>query len=157
MNKKQQKKFNLFIMKGFEEFNNSQKPVSCLNCTEAHCCKNKKAIDLSEDEYHILKKILTPGQIEKGKAQLNTKAISGHYSCPFLDDKGKCSIYAVRPLACSSYAVVTPPDMCEDPWGDSAIINPTFLLNKLPYEEIERRATKKKYDILDLFISERKK
>lgn len=41
---------------------------------------------------------------------------TGHESkCPFLSEKGTCSIYNYRPLLCRTYHVLTPPEMCNDP------------------------------------------
>lgn len=40
---------------------------------------------------------------------------TGHESkCPFLSEKGTCSIYNYRPLLCRTYHVLTPPEMCND-------------------------------------------
>lgn len=36
--------------------------------------------------------------------------------CPFLED-GACLVYGLRPVACSSYLVITPPELCSAPSG----------------------------------------
>ena len=47
--------------------------------------------------------------------------------CPFLDH-GLCSIYAVRPLACATHVVVSPPDHCKS----SGLGAPMLLLGATP-------------------------
>jgi Fe-S-cluster containining protein len=42
---------------------------------------------------------------------LSTQYLDSHIRCPFLIDD-KCSIYEVRPMACSSHHSISPPDYC---------------------------------------------
>ena len=76
---------------------------------------------------------------------------TGAYTCPFLDDNGRCSIYEHRPIACSSYVVVTEPFMCADPDGKSGFIDPIRALKHLPGKYIKKITRSGKYDLLDVF------
>lgn len=125
--------------------------ISCFSCSECHCCKGKKRIDVAGAEMEVLRNLITPQHIEKAKAQLNTFAITGKYTCPFLDDNGKCSVYQYRPIACSTFLVVSKPSMCENPEGHSHIVDPTVAFSYMSKEQVKRYATSGDYDLLDLF------
>jgi len=45
--------------------------------------------------------------------ELRYKYFEKYLSCAFLDDKGECSIYPVRPIKCRSYFVFSDPEICK--------------------------------------------
>lgn len=51
--------------------------------------------------------------------------------CPFLED-GRCSIYAIRPMRCREYMVVSPPEHCAHPETNEIVgVKPPVLLSRI--------------------------
>lgn len=68
------------------------------------CCKIDVHLTVLEATY-----IAQATKIIARDNQLTT----GHKSkCPFLSEKGACSIYNYRPILCRTYHVLTPPELC---------------------------------------------
>ena len=145
-----QQETNEFIVSIYKKADDA-KEISCFECSESHCCKSKKSISVSGLEKKVLKKLITARHREKAKAQIVQRDLTGHYSCPFLDDRGKCSIYLHRPIACSSYMVVTGSEMCKDPHGKSGIVDQLFALKYLSKKYIKKISKSGQFDLLDVF------
>lgn len=70
------------------------------------CCKIDIHLTALEATY-----IAQATKITARDSQLTT----GHKSkCPFLSEKGTCTIYNYRPLLCRTYHVLTPPGLCNE-------------------------------------------
>lgn len=152
MNKvKAQKNINRIIARGFELVQKASGNISCFYCTEPHCCRNKKDISITGEEMAVLRSLATDHHKEKAKAQISAKLLTGVFTCPFLNEEGRCDVYEYRPISCSSYAVISGSDQCKNPHEKSAIVNPYFILEKLPKRDIDRIVKSGGYDLLDIF------
>ena len=60
---------------------------------------------------HALSSSIPTHQVMTDTRPLSTRYLDTNIRCPFLVDD-KCSIYEVRPLACSGHHSVSPPDWC---------------------------------------------
>lgn len=70
------------------------------------CCKMDVQLTYFEAEYIAL---------ATGIPHRNSELTSGYESaCPFLSEKGTCSIYNYRPLLCRTYHVLSDPELCKD-------------------------------------------
>ncbi len=77
----------------------------------SHCCRMDVQLTTFEAEY-----IVVATGIPHAPA---TPLSTGHRdACPFLSNAGTCSIYAVRPLFCRTYHVLSEPDLCGVPGAD---------------------------------------
>lgn len=147
------KKLNLLIMNSLANVDTGGYSISCFTCTKDYCCHGKKTIDVSGIELKELKKFITPENMKRAKAQITAKALTGHYTCPFLED-GRCSIYNNRPIACASYGVISDPEGCKDPNGKSYYVNqmkilePVFLKNLKLFKSYNDSGA---FDLLDVF------
>ena len=145
-----QKETNKFISNIYKKADDD-KSISCFECNELHCCRKKKSISVSGLEKKVLRRIITKEHRERARVQIVQHALTGYYSCPFLDNDGKCSIYLYRPIACSSYMVTTGADGCSTPHGKSGIVDPIFALRHLPEKYIKKISKSGQYDLLDIF------
>ena len=102
------------------------RPLECFSCTTPFCCKSKKGIYTLGYETVVIKGLITPTQRQRAKKSTVEKVLKGHYTCPMLGEDGKCEIYELRPLSCSTYFVaderINPkednedrPHLCEKP------------------------------------------
>jgi len=148
---KQQKKINKLIMEIYKYVHENEEKLSCFECKTPYCCHNKIKIDMVEDEFKTLKNLATKKHKEQAKKSIIQQASTGRYSCPFLDEHDKCSVYHYRPMACSIYMVTTPPEACQDPQGDSAKVNPDFIFSHLPQKFLLNISKQRRYDLLDIF------
>jgi Fe-S-cluster containining protein len=75
--------------------------------------KDGEAISDSIDRIRIqaLMSSVPTDQIMADTRSLSKQYLDSNIACPFLADD-KCSIYAVRPMSCSSHHSVSPPDCC---------------------------------------------
>jgi Fe-S-cluster containining protein len=105
--------------------NTNDDKVSCHSCTQASpgCCNQKTMIAMYEGlllARHIKDKGLDTPEF---RARLRTEgdAMEGSsrarwfheaHPCIFLE-KGRCTVYAIRPVICSTYYVVNPSEMCQ--------------------------------------------
>lgn len=98
-------------------------PVSCATCTRHGCCKQRVLANLVDgiaiagelvasgrDTPALRKRLRAAADAMEGKS--NRDWFERDIPCVFLAD-GRCSIYRVRPHACASYFVVSPPENCE--------------------------------------------
>ncbi|STO53359.1 Flagellin N-methylase [Escherichia coli] len=92
------------------------------------CCKIDVHLTVLEATY-----IAQAAKIIARDNQLTT----GHNSkCPFLSEKGACSIYNYRPLLCRTYHVLTPPETVQytkqssfTVWGPKSKYGKPYLQN----------------------------
>lgn len=108
--------------------NSKVKPPCCRGCF--HCCREPVYAQLSEVEAML--ETLAPAEIEtlKKKTQawmykLNASGLQNDYLpsalkyrllylwCPFLTDKGECSVYERRPIACRAHIAMESIEGCE--------------------------------------------
>ena len=75
--------------------------------------KDGEAISDSIDRIRIqaLMSSVPTDQIMADTRSLSKQYLDSNIACPFLADD-KCSIYEVRPMACSSHHSISPPDYC---------------------------------------------
>lgn len=103
-------------MKRLENLTRLQRtPISCGGVGCNGCCRGE--IEVTAEEWkeirqHIPDEVLVrigppPKRAKDREARI----------CPLLGSDGGCSVYAVRPLACRAYAVLTPADWC---WPERA-------------------------------------
>ena len=83
---------------------------SCHSCDKSFCCRSQTGISVTKKEARILKRYLPK---EKYEQSVMENSITGRYTCPFLGDDGKCTVYQIRPLVCSSYLVASPKELCD--------------------------------------------
>jgi Fe-S-cluster containining protein len=57
-------------------------------------------------------------QDEEKTTQLAVDYFHAYVACPFLEEE-RCSIHAMRPMACREYLVTSPPELCQDPAAHS--------------------------------------
>jgi len=121
--------------------------ISCSSCSEPWCCYQIVAAGLFEGAI-IADHLLKTGQEElfvkaaqQGTEQLeqypdgyrvddpeaNSQASEAWFNrrepCAFLAE-GRCAIYQQRPIACSCYWAITPPEQCAPPSGkEVAVVN----------------------------------
>jgi Fe-S-cluster containining protein len=148
---KQQKNLNKVIMDMYTQVHEQGEKLSCFDCKSSYCCENKVKIEIIGNEFTILKKLITQEHKEQAKKAFIQKAFYGQYTCPFLNNEGRCSVYHYRPMTCSIYAVSTPSENCKDPLAHSAIVSPNFVFSNLPKKALKDIAKQKRYDLLDLF------
>ena len=83
---------------------------SCHSCDKSFCCRSQTGISVTKKEARILKRYLPK---EKLKQAVLENSITGRYTCPFLGDDGRCTVYQIRPVVCSTYLVTSPKERCD--------------------------------------------
>ena len=97
--------------------------------------------------------LITDKHRAKAKASKNEKALTGSYDCPMLED-GKCSIYEVRPIVCSTYFEVGESSkVCVDPYAKVPYISGNAIVDSLGDKVLNKDTLtmKREVDLLDLF------
>jgi len=69
------------------------------------------ADEIDRIRIHALSSSIPTHQVMMDTRSLSNRYLESSIRCPFLVDD-KCSIYEVRPMACSGHHSVTPPDCC---------------------------------------------
>lgn len=109
--------------------NQDAREISCNTCPhkEPGCCNQKTMISFME-ALPIARHIMRSGldsPAYRAKLRAIGEAMEGSsrdgwfdelHPCVFLEG-GRCSIYALRPVSCRSYWVVTPPEDCQELGG----------------------------------------
>jgi len=67
--------------------------------------------DIDRIRIHALSSSIPMHQVLNDTRPLSNRYLETNIPCPFLVDE-KCSIYEVRPMACSGHHSVSPPDWC---------------------------------------------
>lgn len=125
--------------------------VTCIECTECHCCKANEGVPITGYEYNVLKTLVTEEQKIRAVASDTQMLITGNYDCPFLSSEGICEVYNFRPLACSSYTVIGhAADDCKDSYSDVHFIDQKDILKHIPHL-LPNDDLKVSKDILDVF------
>ena len=122
MNSKTQKKVNKTIS---ETVNMLVPENSCAGCDKSYCCENQNAIDVSYNEFNLLKPFITDAVMERAAGEINKFHISGRYTCPFLEN-GRCTVYNIRPIICSAHTVTSPIKDC-----DTSVVARTLIVDKI--------------------------
>lgn len=90
-------------------------PISCKGRGCNGCCRGE--IEVSAEEWEEIRQHIPDEALSRiGPPPKRTKDREERI-CPLLSTDGGCNIYAVRPLACRAYAVLTPADWC---WPEHA-------------------------------------
>jgi len=106
-------------------------PISCKKGCSA-CCYQKVQIGDSEAraivEFMIAERVPFSHSIMQAQAA-HDKLTDAQYwqlpkeerRCPFLSEDGACNVYAVRPLACRKYLVLSEPELCATESGKAKV------------------------------------
>ncbi|HSS01660.1 MAG TPA: YkgJ family cysteine cluster protein [Kofleriaceae bacterium] len=99
--------------------------ASCFSCTTPWCCSKMVIVGLHEGV--LIASSLRAAQRDtpelraelRARAEAMAGATPTEWSrpCAFLDERGRCSVYAVRPRPCGTLYVFSPPEWCrgDDP------------------------------------------
>lgn len=82
--------------------------LDCNSCETKKCCAKCEGVFLNEKEVHWLKLKKPKLQIEYRENKFKQRKpfmVFPNKRCPFLSDRGTCSIYANRPNVCYWYPV----------------------------------------------------
>jgi Fe-S-cluster containining protein len=101
-----------------EDLPKCEQPVSCYNCTKAHCCH--QTVDICEAEATVIAQYCKENRIKISRKylqkQLTHRGDQISYkdcsACVFLKEN-RCSIYPVRPFECRTYHVFTSIEFCD--------------------------------------------
>lgn len=96
----------------------SPHPISCINCTAAHCCHQN--VEVCEAEVKVIgiyckeKNINIPRDYLQQQLRYSRQDIGNAdcSACVFLKGN-RCSIYPVRPMNCRAHLVATPAEHCD--------------------------------------------
>jgi uncharacterized protein len=84
-----------------------KKAFACIDCLQcANCCKTTGPLFLTKDIERIAKHLkMKPGAFVNAYLRIDedNDYVLQQVPCPFLGNDNYCSIYEVRPKACSSY------------------------------------------------------
>lgn len=99
--------------------------ISCHSCTEPACCHQKTEVTITEvlpialhlkkegkDTPEFRQMLRSIGHEMEGSDR--SAWLNQYRPCVFLDNK-RCSIYALRPMRCRSYWVISPAELCRPP------------------------------------------
>lgn len=131
------------ILKQFVHDLNKHRSPSCNTCTKDYCCYQMVSISVFEAviiadwiqrnrRFDILAELRQQAydqkelfnqrgdynllNIVKFQDAVSNAWFDQQRPCPFLDN-GRCLIYPIRPITCSSHFVVSPPERCAPPTG----------------------------------------
>lgn len=86
--------------------------IQFLENYEKWCIEGESISDeIDRIRIHALSSSMPTHQLMADTRPLSTRYLDTNIRCPFLVND-KCSIYEVRPLACSGHCSVSPPDLC---------------------------------------------
>lgn len=131
------------LLEAFLRVAEKQHKPSCNTCTKSHCCYQAVTVSMFEavlladwiqqnERWDILSNLqqqadaqteslskygkYTPNNVIEIQGTMASEWFARQIPCPFLDN-GKCLVYNIRPIACSSYLVVSLPENCAPPSG----------------------------------------
>jgi Fe-S-cluster containining protein len=99
-------------------------PVQCFTCTAPKtCCSSLVVARFYEGVLVAAELRRTKRDVAALRDDLRTRAeameaaspYEGRVPCLFLDGRERCTVYAVRPTACGTLYVYTPPAACSEP------------------------------------------